>query len=134
MELGPVSRKAELGSWPSQEHLEVLKTLLVPFTLTPGIPPVLLPHVVPRAVGCSPRATPIGDNHLVGCRLSLNCSVQPMLPPWLFQALFCSSPMVPHENIWTPLPRQNYLPVSTSPFLPSGAWADPGAVSPLLPG
>ncbi|NWW40213.1 KIFC3 protein, partial [Panurus biarmicus] len=28
VELGPVSRKAELGSWPSQEHLEVLKTLL----------------------------------------------------------------------------------------------------------
>lgn len=40
VELGPVSRKAELGSWPSQEHLEVLNTLLVPFlfTLTPGIP------------------------------------------------------------------------------------------------
>ncbi|NXE65272.1 KIFC3 protein, partial [Calcarius ornatus] len=28
VELGPVSRKAELGSWPSQEHLEVLETLL----------------------------------------------------------------------------------------------------------
>ncbi|NXD39123.1 KIFC3 protein, partial [Copsychus sechellarum] len=28
VELGPVSRKAELGSWTSQEHLEVLKTLL----------------------------------------------------------------------------------------------------------
>lgn len=40
VELGPVSRKAELSSWTSQEHLEVLKTLLVPFllTLTPGIP------------------------------------------------------------------------------------------------
>ncbi|NXD30096.1 KIFC3 protein, partial [Spelaeornis formosus] len=34
VELGPVSRKAELGSWPSQEHLEVLKTLLVPFLFT----------------------------------------------------------------------------------------------------
>ncbi|NXC84959.1 KIFC3 protein, partial [Cercotrichas coryphoeus] len=28
VELGPVSRKAELGSWTSQEHLEVLKILL----------------------------------------------------------------------------------------------------------
>ncbi|NXR22972.1 KIFC3 protein, partial [Cinclus mexicanus] len=28
VELGPVSRKAELGSWTSQEHLEVPKTLL----------------------------------------------------------------------------------------------------------
>ncbi|NXY59176.1 KIFC3 protein, partial [Callaeas wilsoni] len=28
VELGPVSRKAELGSWPSQEHLEVPKRLL----------------------------------------------------------------------------------------------------------
>ncbi|NXW78032.1 KIFC3 protein, partial [Hirundo rustica] len=28
VELGPVSRKAELNSWPSQEHLEVLKILL----------------------------------------------------------------------------------------------------------
>ncbi|NWY64802.1 KIFC3 protein, partial [Erithacus rubecula] len=28
VELGPVSRKAELGSWTSQEHLEVLKTPL----------------------------------------------------------------------------------------------------------
>ncbi|NWZ80421.1 KIFC3 protein, partial [Poecile atricapillus] len=28
VELGPVSRKAELGSWPSQEHLEVLKTVM----------------------------------------------------------------------------------------------------------
>ncbi|NXL98396.1 KIFC3 protein, partial [Tyrannus savana] len=34
VELGPVSRKAELASWPSQEHLEVTK-LLVPFPLTP---------------------------------------------------------------------------------------------------
>lgn len=46
MELGPVSRKAELGSWPSQEHLEVPKRLLMPFlsTLTPGIAPTRGPQ------------------------------------------------------------------------------------------
>ncbi|KAJ7401106.1 Kinesin-like protein KIFC3 [Pitangus sulphuratus] len=42
VELGPVSRKAELASWPSQEHLEVTKELLVPF-LTPGVP-LFCPH------------------------------------------------------------------------------------------
>ncbi|NWZ18833.1 KIFC3 protein, partial [Asarcornis scutulata] len=31
VELGPISRKAELASWPSQEQLEVTKVLLVPF-------------------------------------------------------------------------------------------------------
>ncbi|NXW02306.1 KIFC3 protein, partial [Fregetta grallaria] len=40
VELGPVSRKAELASWPSQEQLEVTKGLPVPllFPLTPGAP------------------------------------------------------------------------------------------------
>lgn len=38
MELGPVSRKAELVSWPSQEHLEVTE---VPFLFTLRSPPVL---------------------------------------------------------------------------------------------
>lgn len=31
VELGPISRKAELASWPSQEQLEVTKVLLAPF-------------------------------------------------------------------------------------------------------
>ncbi|NWT02959.1 KIFC3 protein, partial [Mionectes macconnelli] len=35
VELGPVSRKAELASWPSQEHLEVNKELPVPLPLPP---------------------------------------------------------------------------------------------------
>ncbi|NWR26946.1 KIFC3 protein, partial [Tachuris rubrigastra] len=35
VELGPVSRKAELASWPSQEQLEVTKEMLVPFPLPP---------------------------------------------------------------------------------------------------
>ncbi|NWV35802.1 KIFC3 protein, partial [Grantiella picta] len=35
VELGPVSRKAEMGSWPSQEHLEVPKTLLSPGSAAP---------------------------------------------------------------------------------------------------
>lgn len=54
MELGPVSRKAELASWPSQEQLEVTEGLPVPFLfpITPGGPPVLPLHVVPRAVCC----------------------------------------------------------------------------------
>lgn len=54
MELGPVSRKAELASWPSQEQLEVTEGPPVPFLfpVAPGGPPVLPLHVVPRAVCC----------------------------------------------------------------------------------
>lgn len=63
VELGPVSRKAELASWPSQEQLEV----------TQG-PPVLIPLApergggvscsVPRVVGCwcPPGAIPAEDH------------------------------------------------------------------------
>ncbi|KFQ09889.1 Kinesin-like KIFC3, partial [Leptosomus discolor] len=58
VELGPVSRKAELASWPSQEQLEVTEGLLVPFLflLVPGN---CRGHVSPSPAQLSGRAASI---------------------------------------------------------------------------
>lgn len=94
MELGPVSRKTELASWPSQEQLEVTQGppgpfLLLPTPLTPGRLPGLPPGVVPRALCCwvPSGATSAGEHHPSGCGLSPGSGTQAMLAPWLFQAL-----------------------------------------------
>lgn len=135
MELGPVSRKAELVSWPSQEHLEVTK---VPFLFTPG-DPLFCPHTwSPElfAVGCSPGATSTGDHHLAGRGLSPGSGVWLLLPPWLFQALFCSSLTVPQSVFGHRCPGRRDLPVSPAPFFHAGDWPGltPGLSSVSLQG
>lgn len=85
VELGPVSRKAELASWPSQEQLEVTEGPPAPFLFPPSLQglPLFCPHTWSLAIGCPPGAASLGDRRLAGA----GCP-QAAAPSqcWLFQA------------------------------------------------
>ena len=116
VELGPVSRKAELGSWLNQEQLEVTRGL--PLPLSPPIPERGAPHVLPHA--CSPGLVAVGwlgtiTGQDVGCP----------------QALCCSSPVVPpHGLTLRPCPISPRVTRRGPQHPPAGATRPPAPGSP----